>query len=483
MKLIQKGKTIEQSAAKTGISDRTARKWLNKGHFPSELEPTNHSWRTRGDPFEEDWAEIEKLLTNETGLQAKTVFAHLQRCDPGKYSDGQLRTLQRRFKVWRGTKGPAKEVFFSQEHKPGKLGQSDFTHMNNVRITISGQPFDHMLYHFALTYSNWEYVMVCYSESYESLSEGLQGALWALGGAPEEHCTDQLSAAVRQLEDPKAFTERYNGLLRHYGLRGRYIQAGKANENGDVEQSNYRIKEGIDQDLMLRGSRDFDTMADYTKYLRQLIRRRNAGRIERFSEERKMLRALPSRRQDAFKRERLRVNKGSLIHAAHNVYSVHSRLIGEKVDVRLYMDRVEVWYGQKRMEVLPRLRGRGGHHIQYRHIIDWLVRKPGAFENYRYRDVLFPTSRFRMAWDWLRQHRAWRANREYLKILELAAKQSEAQVDSILGKLVRESKAMDFEIVEQALATESKPEAVTDVKVEMVNLSQYDQLLQESAHA
>jgi hypothetical protein len=120
------------------------------------------------------WPEIQELLDVSPELEAKTLFAWLQREYPGRFQDGQVRTLQRRIKRWRATEGPPKEIFFSRHHHPGRLCASDFTSMNSLGITIHKQTFEHMAYHFVLTYSNWEFVKVCFSESFESLSEGLQ---------------------------------------------------------------------------------------------------------------------------------------------------------------------------------------------------------------------------------------------------------------------------------------------------------------------
>ena len=210
----------------------------------------------------------------------------MQRRFPGRFADGQLRTLQRRVKQWRAEHGPAKEVFFAQVHQPGRLAASDFTHCTDLGVTIDGSPFDHLIYHFVLTYSNWETGTVCFSESFESLSEGLQNALWELGGVPQVHRTDRLTAAVQPgVEGPEAFTQRYQALLGHYGLQGQAIQAGKGNENGDVEQSHHRFKRALDQALMLRGSRDFASRDGYEAFLRQLFAQRNAGRQARLAEE------------------------------------------------------------------------------------------------------------------------------------------------------------------------------------------------------
>lgn len=212
--------------------------------LPSEVSPDRY-WKTREDPFESVWLEVLDLLENNPGLESKTIFEWLQRCYPDDFQDGQLRTLQRKIKYWRATEGPSKEVMFPQKHIPGELCQSDYTHMDSLGITINNVPFKHMFFHFILTYSNWEAGYICYSESFESLSEGLQQALWELGGIPAKHQTDRLSAAVNNPSKQHQFTERYQSLLNHYGLKGSMIQPGKPNENGDVEQSHYRFKSGI----------------------------------------------------------------------------------------------------------------------------------------------------------------------------------------------------------------------------------------------
>jgi hypothetical protein len=233
---------------------------------------------------------------------------------------------------------------------------------------------------------------LCYSESFESLSEGLQNAVWELGGTPLDHRTDRMSLAVNNASDKREFTTRYEALLRHYKMTGQKIQPGKANENGDVEQRHYRLKRAVDQSLLLRDSRDFQSVDEYKAFLRSLVTQLNAGRRERLRVEMQYLRPLPAGRLESVKRERVKVDTGSLIYVDRNVYSVHSRLIGEQVEARLGAEIVEVWYAGRKVEELARLRGRGKHRVDYRHIIDWLVRKPGAFENYRYREELFPTT-------------------------------------------------------------------------------------------
>jgi hypothetical protein len=415
LKRLSKTETKELAAAKAGMDVKTARKYLADGRLPSGRK-AERNWRTRADAFAGVWEEIREQIRTNPGLESKTIFQALQHKYPGQFADGQLRTLQRHIKCWRATEGPGQEVFFSQQHVPGRLAQSDFTSMNDVGVTIGGQSFPHLLYHFVLTYSNWEDVTVCYSESFESLSEGLQNALWELGAAPSLHRTDRMSTAVNNTTEAKEFTQRYEALLRHYRMEGQKIQVGRANENGDVEQRHHRLKRALMQALLLRGSHDFAGVAEYKQFLRELLQQLNAGRRQRLQAEMQYLKALPERRLESLKRLRVKVDSGSLIYVDRNTYSVSSRLIGEEVEARLGLETVEVWYAGKQMEVLPRLRGRGKHRVDYRHIIDWLVRKSGAFENYRYRDELFPTSRFRMAWDALRELTP-QANKRYLEIL------------------------------------------------------------------
>jgi hypothetical protein len=479
-KLSKTEKNQEVAAAKAGMAPKTAREYLRDPRLPSERKE-DRSWRTRCDPFTDVWKEVREQLTANPGLEAKTLFEALQRKYPGQFADGQIRTLQRRLKRWRATEGPEREVFFTQQHVAGRLGQSDFTHMNDLDITIGGQRFPHLLFHFVLAFSNWEAVSLCYSESFESLSDGLQNALWELGGVPLEHRTDRMSLAVKNGSDEREFTTRYEALMRHYKMTGQKIQTGRPNENGDVEQRHYRLKRAAGQALMLRDSRDFGSIADYKEFLRVLLTQLNAGRRERLRIEMQYLRPLPAGRLESLKRERVKVDSGSLIYVDRNAYSVHSRLIGEQVEARVGAEIIEVWYAGKKVEDLPRLRGRGKHRVDYRHIIDWLVRKPGAFENYRYREELFPTSRFRMAWDALRETSPSRVNRRYLEILELAAKEGEARVDDILRILLEQGEMgegkLNATVIAGILNEGVTVPAATSINVEEISLASFDELL------
>jgi hypothetical protein len=476
---LSSGVSLCLASLKTGMDEKTARKYRKAGRMPSEVSE-RHDWRTRVDPFAAVWEAVEQQLTENPGLQAKVLFAWLQGEHPGEFQDGQLRTFQRGVRRWRATAGPDKEVFFSQVHEAGRLCASDFTHMTTLNVTIARRAFDHMVYHFVLTHSNWEWVNVCFSESFESLSEGLQGAMWALGGVPLRHRTDRLSAAVNNLSETREFTSRYQSLMDHYGLEKERIQARKANENGDVESSHRHFKEAVDQALMLRGSRDFENREGYSTFLNDLLKRRNAGREVRTKSERALLRPLPDRRCESWRRVSARVSVGSTLKIDRNTYSVPSRLIGEMVDVRLCVEDIEVWYGGKLMERLPRLRGHGREKINYRHVIGWLVRKPGAFERYRYREDLFPTSRFRMAYDALREQVPARAVHEYLAIVEMAALDGETLVDDALRILLDAEDRPTAKAVEQFVRTRACVPDVTAVRVEELELSCFDQLLEES---
>jgi Mu transposase, C-terminal domain len=481
-KLMQTESTLSIAAAKAGMDEKTARKYRRLGRLPSEVRQP-HNWSSHDDAFAPVWDTVSSLLEVNDGLEAKSVFEYLQQLHPGRFPDGQLRTLQRRIKRWRAIEGPPKEVFFPQLYKPGERAQSDFTVMNSLGITITRCPCDHLVYHFVLPFSNWETGTICFSESFESLSEGLQNALFELGGVPRIHQTDSLTAAVRLIKDPERFTDRYRGLMRHYRMEARHTNPQSPNENGHVEQSNRRFKEALDQRLMIRGSRDFATRAEYGLFLDGLFKELNRNRKERFLQEVAVLRSLPRMRVDACRRLHARVRPSSTIRVFDNTYSVHSRLIGERVEVRMFHDRLEIHYAQKIVETMPRLRGAGKHAINYRHVIDWLVRKPGAFHNYEFRSDLFPTHRFRLAYDQIQKesHSERAASVRYLGILELAAKESESAVDAALAGLIDEDVRLEVATLQQWIETESQPASPEDIEIAPTELIRYDALLTEVA--
>ena len=252
-----KGTNQERAAARAGMRPKTARKYEKAGKLPSQLKQP-HTWRSRPNPFEEDWPWVVAQLERDPALQGTTLFALLTTLHPGKYRPTQIRTLQRAIAAWRAVAGPEKTVIFEQVHEPAEAAQSDFTHMEDLRVTIAGQPFPHLLFHLVLTYSNVEAIHLCFGETFEALAEGIEAALWQIGGVPRTHRTDHLSAAVQHDEEGReAFTQRYAALMRHYDLVPTWNNAGVAHENGDVEQSHHRFKLAVDQALRVRGSRDF----------------------------------------------------------------------------------------------------------------------------------------------------------------------------------------------------------------------------------
>ncbi len=323
-RLRAEGKQLAHAARRVGMSEKTARWYERTGKLPSQMkEPRN--WRTRPDPFEEVWPELEALLTRAPGLEAKTLFEELGRKHPGRFQEGQLRSLQRRVRDWRALHGPPKEVFFDQVHEPGAQGQSDWTDMNELKITIGGEKFEHKLYHFELPYSRWEFAEVGFTESFEALSRGFQNAAWALGAVPKGHRTDNTTAATHnlKLERGRAFNERYQALMDHYDTTPSTNNVGKGNENGPVEKSHDLLKKALNQRLLLRGSRDFTSREAYERFLQEIVAARNVMRTERLTEERKSLKPLPRRRLDDFYEVTAVVTRTCVIRVGANAERGH----------------------------------------------------------------------------------------------------------------------------------------------------------------
>jgi hypothetical protein len=397
---------------------------------------------------------------------------------PGRFHPGQLRTLQRRVRDWRATCGPEREVYFEQEHRPGHQASFDFTHATELGVTIAGQLLDHLLFVFTLCFSSWTWIQVAYSESYEALVRGLQGALWALGGVPEEVRSDNLSAATHELKETggRSLTERFRAVLDHYRLRSSRIRPGEAHENGVAESRHSRIKPLLAQALVVRGSRDFASIAEWESFAREVIELRvNRPAAARVVAERPLLEPLPSDRVPEYTSFRPVVRRWSTIRVSGRTYSVPSRLIGHEIEARQYHDHVDVLYRGRLIEVLPRLRGAQTCRIDYRHVIWSLVRKPGAFAHYRFREELFPSITFRRAYDALRSGRGDRADVEYVRILHLAAATMECLVEFALQSLLDAGGHFDYAAV-KALAVQEQP-TVPDIAVPAPDLRVYDALL------
>ena len=479
MKQLSKGGPLALAAAKAGMSQPTARKWRDGGKQPSESGPPRRH-RTRADPFAALWSETEKLLAVDPGLQAKAVFEELQRRHPGQLQSGQLRTLQRRFRAWRTRQGPDKEVYFDQEREPGAQCQSDFTGMGKLGVTIGGVPFKHLVYRFVLPYSNWEHVTIASSETFEALVGGLQESLWALGGVPREHRTDNLSAATHELRQSggRACNRAYADFLAHYGLEASRNYPGNAHENGDVESAHGHFKTALEQRLRLSGTRDFGSVEQYLRVLEELAEQRNSRRGERLAAERAALRALPSRRLPVYREERRTVTRGSVVRVASKVYSVPSRLIGERLVARLYADRVELRHGGELVVRHERAVGKQLGRVDYRHIVHALLRKPGAFAQYRYREEMFPSATFRQAYDKLCEERVQRnADLEYVRILHLAATTLQTRVETALQACLEAGKRPLFEQVRAAAPPRPELPQALALRIAEPDLAVYDQLL------
>lgn len=481
----RRGSSQKLAAARSGMSERTVRKYEGAGELPSQLRKPRR-YRTRENPFESDWPWVETQLRADPAFQVKTLFALLCEAFPGRYQEGQLRTLQRYVHAWRVEHGPEREVMFAQRHEPGRFAQSDFTSMNALGVTIAGEAFAHLIYHLVLTYSNVEAVRVCFSESFEALSEGLEGCLWQIGGVPEWHRTDNLSAAVCDLdrEGRREFTRNYRGLMTHYAMKPSSNTAGMAHQNGDVEQSHFRFKQAVDQALRVRGSRDFADRGAYERFLSELVRQRNLTRTERFEVERQVLRALPQAPLNFSREITVRVSRFSLILVLMNHYSVPSRLIGARLRVRIRAETLELYHGAAFVLTLPRLVGRNRHRIDYRHLIWSLVRKPGAFANYCYREELFPTTTFRRAYDRLIADVPTRADAQYLRVLHLAASTSEAEVELAIRILLDAAHTPSFEAVRELVGA-AQPTAMPVISKAVIDFTHYDALIgaRSSHHA
>ncbi len=484
--LNDQGMSIEKAALKTGMSENSARKYLKIKKLPTQTKK-QRNYNTRENPFIDVWEEIKQLIINNKRIQAKTIIKYLKKVYPGKFKDNQLRTLQRKIKEWKALEGPPKEVYFPQIHYPGDLSETDFTHMTDLCITINGERFEHLIYHFVLTYSNWESGTICFSETYESLSNGFQNALFELGFIPKRHRTDCLSATLKRHYkkevDRNKFTDRYNSLMRYYDVEVEKTNPYSPNENGDVEKSHDLLKNAIEQALILRGSFNFNSRDEYQIFILNLINDRNRERDKKFSEEIDVMRPLLVDRLDDCKLLEVRVTKYSTIRVASCVYSVHSRLIGEEVKVKLYSEYLEVWYSNKLIEKIPRQKGCSKYYIQYCHIIDWLIRKPGAFENYKYKSDLFPNTRFRIAYDYYRTYIPSRANKDYLKILYLASKEGESLVDDALRYSIDNEKSLLYKCIASIVLSKKQLPDVRDINISEVNLSLYDELLKSHGGA
>jgi hypothetical protein len=492
MKERSNGKSQEQAAVKANICSRkTVRKYEQLGQLPSDLKEPR-CYRTRPDPFEEDWAEVEKKLAAAPELEAKILFDWLCEEKGRQYQEGQLRTLQRRISTWR-VLHQAQTLSLDQVRQPGEVLQTDGTCMNELKITIQGEAFDHILIHSVLPYSNWEWGRIAQSESLLALRVGLQSTLIHLGHVPVAHQTDNTTAATHKLglagraqsSQERGYNEEYLQLMAHYGLEARTIHLGSPNENGDVESSNGGLKRSVEQHLLLRGSRDFENIPIYESFLFGIMDKRNAGRQPRLAEELAVMKPLSVKPWPQMRELNVRVGNNGILRVGSNGYSVPSGLKGKRVTVRVYEWQIEVWYANQQIETLPRVPGANHYRINYRHVIDSLLRKPGGFRNYRHREDLFPQEVFRQAWEALNQRLPPRqADLIYLRILKQAAAGLETDVAQALTLLLEQHQSQnpwDEKTIAELTQAAAIPVAIPRLVAQLVNLSIYDQLLPSEA--
>lgn len=394
----------QTSAAKAGISRRTAQRIESGTHRPKRGRPRD--WKTRQDPLDGHWeTELLPMLEREPRLHPITLFETLQELYPGQYDD-KLRTVERRVKDWKAQHGKPKEVMFKIQHTPGVLGLSDFTHLKGVTVTVREQPFQHILYHYRLAFSGWQYVQVIQGgESFVGLSQGLQNALFACGGVPQQHRTDSLSAAYRNTggRNPQ-LTRMYAAICDHYRVQPTRNNPGVAHENGSIESSHGYFKRRLCQALYRRGSFDFESVAQYQAFIESVIAKLNAKCQQKFELEHSTLQSLPQYRTADYEILSSRVSVHSTISVRCILYSVPSRLIGQQLTLHLYHDRIVGFVGMAQVVELPRLHVHGSATIRrarcinYRHIVESLRRKPRAFLHCQWQEDLLPDADWRELW-------------------------------------------------------------------------------------
>lgn len=402
MRARREGYTQIVAAAKASISERSGRA-IEQGKRKDPWQ--KNRWRSCPDPLDKVWeSELRPMLEQTPTLTAITLLDYLQAKYMDEYPDSILRTLQRRVKQWRALHGPEKEVMFRQVHEVGRQALSDFTKLKRVHVTIAGQPFDHLLYHFRLAYSHWSFIKVVQGgESYTALAQGLQESLQKLGGCPKEHRTDSLSAAFKNLESKaqEDMTMRYDALCRHYGMTATRNNRGQGHENGSVESPHGHLKRRIEQALLLRGNSNFESVQAYQTFIDVVVAKSNRRNAKSIGIERQELQPLPKTRAMDYSEHRAVVSSSSTIEVRRVIYTVPSRLQGEVLNVRIYNDQLVCYLGSQHVVTLQRIHPKNrkrGRQVDYRHVIHSLVKKPQAFRYSQLRDDLLPDAHYRFIW-------------------------------------------------------------------------------------
>ncbi len=419
-----------RSALKSDICAKTARKYLRAGRLPSEMRKA-HRWRTRADPFAELHEEINGILDINEQLPATEVLSTLQRRYPGRVRDGQLRTMQRRLRTWRAVH-VSKEVFFEQVYEPGEWLQVDWTRADGLRVTIAGDRFEHKLCHAMFPFSNWEWATPCTSENFASLQSLLRQIANHADGLPDALQMDNSCTITHRVGAERVFNHPFQALLDHNSLTARTINIRKPHENGVIESAHRHFIRCVDAALSIRNSRDFDSVDQYNAFLTRLLHGRNAARQEAWSREKRSLHTVPKHGLPDVEIAPRRVNSGSLVSIDNGCYSVPSSYIGERLSCRIGLERIELFYADELLRSIPRAYD-GEHRIDWRHLIGWLVRKPGAFGHYKYRDAFFPAEPYRAVYARIVQADpadAHNADKRYLALLSAAAQLEDPLIET-----------------------------------------------------
>lgn len=470
------------AAAKAGISITTAYRIETDPRLPSQKSMPRG--RRRPDPLANVWgSEIVPMLEAAPGVRAIAIFEEISRRHP-ELPTGVRRTLERRVARWRALNGPSQDVMFRQEHPPGRMGLSDFTDMNGLGVTIAGVPLLHRIYHFRLAFSGFAHAhVVLGGESFVALAEGLQNALWALGGVPEQHRSDSLSAAFRNVDrdTQEDLTRRYEELCAHYGMTPTRNNLGVAHENGSIESSHGHLKKVLTDELLLRGSRDFADLAAYRRFVDEVIGRRNARNRKRIEIERTALKPLPERRTTDYEEAYVFVTSNGGFLLRRVFYTVPSRLIGHHLNVHLHDDRLECFLGSTQIITLrrgrpPRDSNKHGHVVDYRHVIHALRKKPMALLNLVYRDQLFPRPAYKRALEVLLANEGEKiACRTTVGLLALAHDRAcEAELADAIEAALDAGEMPDLHRLRERF-TPDHP-VIPEVVVAVTPLSAYDEL-------
>ena len=483
MKKYQETENIQQSAEHSGMSYKTASKYV-KGGYREERTP--RGWRTRKDPFTRIWEEVEERLSGlysegATKVDAGLLFNEFLALYPQELNTGMLRSFQRRVKQWKAQhqQQSPPDIYFSQVHRPGRYLELDWFHSKELVVCIGGSPWKHLICHVTLTYSNWEWAVPCESESFASLKETLQSSLFELGKLPLVVKTDNSSTATHSLKrgQSRALNERLQRLLDYYGLGFEKIGIGKPHQNGDIESANGHLRNYLVQCLQLLGHNHFSSVEAYRQWLEQKVRERNQGRQKELSLEKEHMRALVQQRLPDYESSVCKVNKYGMVRIGKGSYSVPRQWHGyDNLESRVFESRVELWIGDKRLARFDTNPNEGGARIHYQHLLPALLKKPGAFENYRYRHEFIPGDIWRSCLDTLQQNDSQRkADKEYLFILGLTLDHPKSAVEKALYQCLAQG-SITLDAVKASLGLIRQPQEHPN-HVQDADLKDYDLLL------